>query len=81
MDDSDEALVLLREIRDSLVRQEAHAAEAYTLSKTMRDRQEEALETQRAFSRSYRKMLPVLLGVIAFVVSVICFLILGMVKG
>lgn len=74
---TDESAALLREIRDILLRQEEGAARALEISKTMMDRQAEALETQRGFTRSYRKITPVLLGLIAFVVGVICFLIFG----
>lgn len=76
--EADESAALLREIRDILLRQEEDAAKSLEMSKIMMERQAEALETQKGFTCSYRKITPVLLGLIAFVVGVICFLIFGM---
>ncbi len=68
--EADESAALLREIRDILLRQEEDAAKSLEMSKIMMKRQAEALETQKGFTRSYRKITPVLLGLIAFVVGV-----------
>ena len=77
---ADETTALLREIRDLLLRQEENAAKSLEISRLAIERQAEALETQKNFSHSYRKITPFLIGLIFFIVGIICFILFGLVR-